>query len=590
MTKYFNIISNLKHTKNILLFVLVIISSSCSNKKDSKQLNSAGGTFTFALGNEPTTLLARNVSDVYSAILLNQIYQGLVELNPKTLEVEPCIAKNWDISNDGKTIKFHLRDDIYFHSCEQFPEGIKLTPEDVIFSMELACTPLKGKECYAYSSLYRSILVGAEDFFNGKTEHIEGLSIEGGNTIVFKLRYPNINFIAKLAQPYAAVLSKKVVEAGLETDLIGTGPFKFKGYTERDGQSNIQLVKNDNYYQKDAKGNQLPYLDSLIFKVETRSLKQLEMFEEGKVLLIDGLPPNRISMMLGEGKIKEFNSTPPKLILVRKPLMATQYYFFNLLEKQFQDVRVRKAFNYAIDRQEIVNQVLHNQAYSIGDGGIVPPAAFKGYDAEEIKQHSYSYNPEKAKKLLAEAGFPDGEGFPDIDLKFNLGSMHSAVADNISRQLKQVLNINVMLDGLPFQNLMEDAENGQGDLFRTSWYADYYSPESFLLNGYGKLVTDDSLKPSLTNLSRYRNPKFDEAFEKAVSSAGIIKRYKYFAKAESILMDDAPFIILWYDETIKIVYSKVRNLHFNEMNYYSFKNVYLKDWTKKEWEEKHSKK
>ena len=314
------------------------------------------------------------------------------------------------------------------------------------------------------------------------------------------------------------------------------------------------------------------------------------MFEEEKTLLIDGLPPSRISMMLGEGKIKEFNSTPPKLILVRKPLMATQYYFFNLLDEKFQDIRVRKAFNYAIDRQEIVTEVLHNQAFSKGDGGIVPPAAFKGYSAKEIKKHAYSYQPEKAKKLFAEAGYPNGEGFPNIDLKFNLGSIHSAVADKISHQLKRVLNVNVMLDGLPFQNLIEDAENAHGDLFRTSWYADYYSPESFLLNGYGGLVPEDPTQPSLTNFSRYKSPAFDAAFEKAVSATDIIDRYKYFAKAERILMDDSPFIILWYDETIKIVYSKVRNLHLNEMNYYSFKNVYIKEWTKKEWEEKRSKK
>lgn len=589
MAKYFNIASHLKQTKYIFLCTLFIVFYSCSNNKNAKQFEYAGGTFTIALNHEPNTLIARNVNDVYAAILMDQVYQGLVALNPKTLKAEPCIAKSWDISEDGKTVKFQIRDDIYFHSCDKFPNGIKLTPEDVIFSIELACTPLKGKECYAYSTLYKSILVGAEDFFNKKTDHIEGLSIEG-NTITFKLLYPNINFIDKLSQPYAAVLSKKVVNAGLETDLIGTGPFKFKGYSEVDGQSNILFVKNENYYQKDVKGNQLPYLDSLVFKVETRSLKQLEMFEEGKVLIIDGLPPSRISMMLGEGKIKEFNSTPPKLILVRKPLIGTQYYIFNLLKKEFKDVRVRKAFNYAINRQAIVNQVLHNQAYSKGDGGIVPPAAFKGYDAKSIKKHSYTYNPEKAKKLLAEAGYPDGEGFPDIDLKFDLASIHSAVADEISRQLKQVLNINVTLDGLPFQNLIEDAENAKGDIFRTSWYADYYSPESFLLNGYGRLVPEDSTKPSMTNFSRYRSPEFDAAFEKAVSTKDIIERYKYFAQAESILMDDSPFIILWYAETIKIVYSKVRNLHLNEMNYYSFKNVYIKDWTKKEWEEKHSKK
>lgn len=585
MLKHYKFKPLLLHVSHTLIFLALIVLSSCSNNGNKKQFEHAGGTFNFAISNEPPTLLARDVSDLYSSYLLSQIYEGLVAFNPTTLEVEPALAKNWTISDDGKTIEFELRDDVYFHDHKEFKESIQLTPEDVIYSIELSCTPLKNEECYAYSTIYKGLLKGAEAFYNHESDHIEGLSIKG-NSVVFELVERDVNFINKLAQVTAGIVSKKIVDAGLETDLIGTGPFKFVGYREKDDLTNIVLVKNKKYYQQDAEGNQLPYLDSLILIVESRSLRRLDMFENEEILLIDGLPPSRISMMLGEGKIEEFNSTPPKLLLIRKPLLSTQFYHFNLLREEFKDVRVRQAFNYAINRDAIVKDILNNQAYSKGDGGIVPPAAFSGYNSKMVRENSYSYNPKKAKQLMAEAGYPNGEGFPNVNLKFNLGTIHSAVADEVAKQLKKVINVNVNLDGLAFDNKIKDQETANGQLFRTSWIADYYSPESFLTNGYSGTVPDDESKPSLTNYARYKNPDFDAAFEKGNSSTDIVERYKHFAEAESILMKDAPFIILWYEETIKIAYSKVRNLHLNEMNHYDFKEVYIKEWTKNEWEER----
>ena len=575
-------------TQYTVFLLIMAVLFSCSNGDSKKQFEYGGGTFNFAIANEPPTLLPRNVSDLYSAQLLNQIYEGLVTFNPVNLEVIPALAKSWTISEDGKTIQFELREDVYFHNHKNFSERVKLTPEDVVYSIELSCTPYNNEECVAYSTIYKGLLKGAEEFYNKESDHIEGVSIKG-NAVILELVERDVNFINKLAQITAGIVSKKIVEAGLETDLIGTGPFKFVEYRTVDDLTNIILVRNDNYYEKDAQGNQLPYLDSLILKVESRSLRRLDMFENEETLLIDGLPPSRISMMLGEGKIEDFNSTPPKLLLIRKPLLSTQYYHFNLLLDEFKDVRVRRAFNYAINRDAIVKDILNNQAFSKGDGGIVPPAAFNGYNSKMVKEHSYSFNPKKAKALMAEAGYPNGEGFPNVNLKFNLGTIHSAVADEVAKQLKKVLNVNVNLDGLPFENRLKDQASANGQLFRTSWIADYYSPESFLVNGYSATVPEDDSKPSMTNYSRYRNPEFDAAFEKGRSSTDIVERYKHFAHAESILMDDSPFIILWYEETIKIVHSKVRNLHLNEMNHYSFKDVYIKEWTKEEWEERSEK-
>ena len=568
--------------KLLTTILLTWVLFSCSTR-EGKQFEHAGGTLVFALSNEPTTLIARDVTDLYSAAVLNQCLEGLVSLDPKTLKPIPAIAKSWDVSEDGLEVTFTLRDDIYFHENSESSIGRKLTPEDVKYSVELACKKAEGKEpSTAYNFLYKSLLKGSEAFHNGETDEISGLKI-GKNTVTFKLNKFDANFIDKLASVNAFIVLKEMVEANKEAKLIGTGPFTFEKYMDVDDQLCVVFKKNNNYYQTDAEGNKLPYLDSLVFIIEPKSLRQLEMFEEGRTQMIDGLPPSRITSML-EGRIEDFNSSPPKLMLKRKPLLATQYYHFNLTNELFKDVRVRKAINYAVDKEDILRNVLNNQAHGIGDAGVVPPMAFNGYKSEEIKKHGYTFNPEKAKKLLAEAGYPNGEGFPHINLKFNIGTIHSGVADRFAKHMKKYLNIIVNIDGLTFEDKLRDQMYAKGDIFRTSWYADYYSPETFLMNFHGASVPASINEPSLLNHARYQNPNFDKLFEKGKESRDLMERYKHFAEAEKIMMDDAPLIVLWYEETIKIAQSRVRNLNLNEMNYYSFRDVYLKDWTKEEYE------
>lgn len=568
----------MKKNLNILLLTILLLTS-CGEKV--KTFEFSGGTFSSAISHEPTTFIARKVTDVYSAAVVYQVLEGLTCLDPTTLEPQPSLAESWVVSGDGMTVTFKIKEGVFFHENDITGKDRMLTPQDIVYSIELACKHTMGEEpSSAYSGIYKDLIEGAEDFFLGKTEHISGLRVDGNNLIVQLLK-PDASFLDKLASANASVVLKEAVEAGREADLIGTGPFVYKQYREVDDNTEIVLVKNMNYHFKDDQGNQLPYLDTLLFIVESKSLRQLEMFEEGRIQLIEGLPPSRITNML-EGRMGDFNSSPPKLMLKRKPLLATQYYEFNMLHEAFKDVRVRKAINYAVDRDDIVRNVLNNQAHSAGEAGIVPPAAFSGYNSKEVKSHGYSFDPEKAKNLLSEAGFPNGEGFPTINLKFDLGTIHSAVADQFAKHMKKYLNINVNIDGLSFEDKLKSQRNAEGQITRTSWYADYYSPETFLMNFYGKYVPDNPDEPSLLNLARYKSADFDSAIEMGTASNDIAERYKHFVEAEKIMMQDAPIIVLWYEETIKVTYSKVRNLRLNEMNFYQFRDVYIKEWSEEE--------
>jgi len=569
----------------LILVPLLLLFISCSDSSDRKQFEHAGGCLKMSIDNEPKTFTAREVTDVYSATVLSQIVECLVSFNPDDLSIRAQLAKSWKVSSDGLSYTFTLRDDVLFHEHEVFSskEERKMTASDVVFTFEKACLPNeKGTPSVAYLSILGEQLKGAEAFYNHKAKTISGIKTNG-NEITLVLKSPDANFISKLASINVGIISQKVVEADKEADLIGTGPFVYNEYTKGEPAS-IILLKNQDYYLTDKKGNALPYLDSVIFMADNRKLEQLELFEKGETHIINTLPTSRITQML-EGRIKDFNSKPPLMLLNNNALMATNYYFFNMTDPRFKDARVRQAFNYAINRNKITQYVLRGQAYEDGIFGIVPPlsSSFKGYDFKAIKAVGYNYDPEKAKQLLAEAGYPGGKGFGSVNLRVNIGDIHSAVAEEISEEIFQTLGINVNIDGSTFEQKDEDARYGRGDLFRTAWFADYVSPETFLSNFYGKTVPDSKDEPSGINQARYKNPVFDELYEKARAADSQKERYRLYNEAEKVLMQDPPIIVLWYSGDIQLVYSRVRNLKNNPMGLLDLKEVYLLDWTKEEY-------
>jgi oligopeptide transport system substrate-binding protein len=276
--------------------------------------------------------------------------------------------------------------------------------------------------------------------------------------------------------------------------------------------------------------------------------------------------------------------------LSNDPLLSTQYYSLNMLSPALKDKRVRQALNFAINRDKILVNVLKSLPQA-GVFGIVPPLSkeFPGYDFEGIREKGYSYQPEKARELLAQAGYPNGKGFPSLTLKFNLGTIHSAVADEFRKQIAKELNININLEGLSFEERLEDEINARGDIFRTAWYADYKDPESFLMNFYGKSVPTDRKEPSGVNATRFVNAAFDELFEKAQSEKSSKVRNQLFAQAEKILLEEAPLIVLWYNEQFILQYYKVRNLETNSILYLDLTKVRIKEWTAEEFEKRQKK-
>ncbi len=562
---------------------------SCS-EEERKEFEHAGGKITMALDNQPSTYIPQQVGDFYSAAVLSQVTEGLVGIDGKTLKIVPRIAKRWTQSSDGKTYTFYLRDNILFHQHKVFKteKDRKLSAEDVIKSFEIGCTKdEKGEPLATYSMVCKSLVKGADSFYDGDAANIAGI-VGKGNKVTFHLEHSDHNFLYKLAQVNSHIISKKVADAGALTDVVGTGPFVYGKEKSNEDYKSLILKRNQDYYLKDEDGNALPYLDELEFVFQSRKMAQLEMFENRQIDLIKGLPTSQITKMM-QGRLGDFNGKPPNLILDDNPLLESNYYIFDMQDERFKDPKVRMAFNYAINKDVIGSDILRNQVNDVGVYGITPPVlrTLKGYDFKGIKDSGYEYNPEKARQLLAEAGYPGGEGFGTVQLRYNINDIHSAVADEFSRQIRSVLNINVNIDGSTFEQLIKDAELGNGDIFRLGWAADYPSPESFLVNFYSQNIPESANEPSKVNKSRYKNPVFDEFYERAANTKKQTDQLKYFAKAEKVLLGDPPFIPLWYSGDYAIIYSDVRNFHFNSLNYLDFTYVYKKKWTKEEFLKKH---
>lgn len=374
----------------------------------------------------------------------------------------------------------------------------------------------------------------------------------------------------KLANISGSIHSKKLKNHP-DFEKIGTGPFRYVSQTDE----KINLLRNEDYYLTDEKGCQLPYLESITFHIVNSKNKQWEMFENKEIDLIVGLPSDRITEIF-EQKFKDFNAKPAKLVLRDNPLLNTSVYLFNMKDPRFQNPKVRQAFNYAIDKEKIGSKILGHQYNEMGYYGVVPyvSSIFKGYDFAKIKSQGYTYNPEKAKQLLAEAGFPNGKGFGTLDLRFDINDINSKVADEIASQLSQTLQINVNIDGSTFDALDKDASSGKASFFRSGWSADYPNPETFLANFYGKNAFKDTETGTAINQSNYKNKIFDQYFEKAINSNTTSESFHYFNLAEIELLKNPPFIPLWYNGDFQIEHGYLKNLNHNPLRLFNLTTVY----------------
>lgn len=252
--------------------------------------------------------------------------------------------------------------------------------------------------------------------------------------------------------------------------------------------------------------------------------------------------------------------------------MSINYYGFQTQGKLFRNKKLRQAFNYAIDREKISKYILKDEARP-AIYGIIPPS-FPNYKSEDVK--GFTFKPELARKLLAEAGYPNGQGFPtDFALLLNSGGDRNIeVAQAIQRMLSENLNLSIRLNVLPFPQKLEQENKGSAQFWKSGWVADYPDPQSFLDIFYGKLVPDSGgLSP--VNSGRYISAEFDAMYEAALKEENMEKRFEYYKKADQIAINDAAYMPIYYDQSTYLTQKYVCNLDFNALDYIDLSRVYL---------------
>ena len=527
-----------------------------------------GGVLRLNSIEEYTSLFPAAINDIYSTHMACQVYEGLFKFNQKTLEAEPCLAESFDIDNSKKEYTFRIRKNVFFHDDECFEggKGREITADDFKYCFEFLCS---SHEENKWSTLFRDRITGAADYASGKTQSVEGIKVIDKHTLQLRLVDPFAGLPNLLAVFAASVYPKEAIEkygyAGMHDHMVGNGPFKA---VELKNGEKVRFVRNNNYWKKDEFGNQLPYLAEVTYSFIKDKPEELKSFQDGNLDMVWGIPVEEIANIMGsfeeamEGKNREFD-------LQSVNSLNIQYYGFLFTSETFSDVRVRKAFNYAIDRDSLVAFVLQGEGIP-AHHGFVPPMS--GYPSEDVK--GFDYDGPQAQKLMKEAGFPGGKGFPEITLHLNSsGGINEKIAEYIKGMLAQNLGVNIKLNIIEMKELHPKAEKGQLDFWRFGWIADYPDPSNFLYLFHGKNIVPG--KETSINYFRYSNPEFDAIYEQALKEIDDEKRMKLYAQCDQILMNDAVVMPLLFNVDIRLINPEVKNFDINELEYRDLSVVYF---------------
>lgn len=475
----------------------------------------------------------------------HQLYNTLIEID-SNLQMKPSLATHWNISDDNLTFTFFLRTDAFFTDDACFPggKGRRLTAHDVEYSFSRI--------------IDKNTASPGAWIFNSRVDTLQPFKAINDTTFRLKLIRPFQSILGILSMQYTSVISKEAVEY-YKTDFrrhpVGTGPFRFVAWEE--GQALI-LKKNENYFEKDEAGNRLPYLDGIKVSFYDSKATEFLEFQQKRLDFIDDIDPSfKDEVLTKTGNLKK--QWIDKIELHKHPYLNIEY--IGILMDPGSDLvagsplrlqKIRQAINFGFNRKKMM-LYLRNSIGTAAVSGFVP-AGLPSFDSIAVR--GYNYDPAKAKRLLAEAGYPEGRGLRQI--KLLTIPVYGDLGSYIANELLQV-GINVQVEVIQKSLLMEQTSKSQAAFFRGSWIADYPDAENYLSVFYGN-------NPAPPNYTRYKNPAFDKLYEQALSEKDDSTRYKLYQQMDRMIVEDAPVIPLWYDMAIHLVHKELVNFKPNSLN------------------------
>ncbi|CDF78570.1 dipeptide-binding ABC transporter, periplasmic substrate-binding component (TC 3.A.1.5.2) [Formosa agariphila KMM 3901] len=460
------------------------------------------------------------------------------------MQVEPAIAKSWTVSEDGLTYTFKLRTDIYYHKHALFGRDSTraVNADDFAYSLNRLLDPQVG-------SPGRWVL--------NKVEHFNTID---KNTFQIHLKQPFPAFLGLLTMKYCSVVPREIVEhygSEFRSHPIGTGPFYFKRWEE-----NVKLVfrKNELYFETNHEGRHLPYLEAVAITFFPDKQSEFLQFTQGNIDFISGLDASyKDEILTADGHLRARYAT--EVNMIRGPYLNTEYLSFYMDSEltEIQSEWLRKSVNYGFDRKKMMTY-LRNGIGIPAHGGFIPKG-LPGYN-ESI---GYNYNRKKAKDYLEK--FKQETGIQNPEITISTTSNYLSFCEYIQREIQKtglVVHINVV----PPSALKDAKANGKLDLFRASWVADYPDAENYLSLFYSK-----NFAPNGPNYSHFKNDLFDTYYERAFNETNTKKREILYAKMDSLVIEHAPVVPLFYDEVVRFTRKEVHDLGINPTNLLELKQV-----------------
>lgn len=534
-----------------LLLVFVLLGTMLVGcKKDSEKVEinkDIPQVLKFNLGADPKTIdpTLNGASD--GGHIIANTFEGLVR--EQDGEVLPGIAESWETSEDGLTVTFKLRK-------SQWSDGTELTAKDFVYAWKRGMNPETASE-YAWIWEYTNIKGAMEATEGGSLDDV-GVVAKDDYTLEVTLTTPTDYIVSLLSFYHFMPVKQSAAESKAEgawakdpTLAVSNGPFKLSTYEMGKG---LTLVKNPNYWNAEK-----VYLETIQaeFIEEASTAYQAFQTDELYFLLTGAIPTAEVPKLIAESQ--EFHIFP---------LLGTYYYNFNLKDDLWKDVRIRKAFNYAIDRSLVVETLGAGQVPAIS----MVPKGFKDADGKDFAEVAGDYDMpkdgskiEEAQKLLAEAGFPGGEGFPEFTILYNTSEAHQMVAQLIQEMLKTNLGINVKLENQEWAVFQDTRKAGNYEMARGGWLTDFMDP-SGLLSIY-------------TTGNAYNDPKFSNAeYDQLLSDSSKTRGKEHFEKlyrAQEILMEELPIMPVYHYTDTMLVKSKVKNWTRSVLGSLDFTSAYI---------------
>ncbi len=523
---------------------LILTLSGCGDYQSNVESGNREGTLHWGNGTEPQSLDPHIATGVPEHHIISSLMEGLVNKDGETLEPRPGVAKSWDISADGRVYTFYLRQDA------RWSNGDLHNAHDYVWSWWRALQPALGN-LYAY--MYFPI-ANAKAYYDGEISDFSQVGVKALGDYVLQVTLTEpIPYFLQLLDHYSTYpVHRATIEKfgtadqrgtrwTFEGNIVGNGAFQLKEWKIN---RRITVERNPHYWNaENVRLNQVVFYPTENITTEER------MFRAGQ-LHYSGIPSDKIQAYS--------QSDDPSLRI--QPYLGVYFYRLNVDKPQLSDKRVRRALGMTINRDQLVSQI--TKGGQIPAYAITPPGTMGYYPESDL-----TFDPEGAKKLLAEAGYPNGEGFPTTEILYNTSEGHRKIAVALQQMWKKHLNIDVVLLNQEWKVYLDTVSNHHYEIARAGWIGDYVDPNNFL---------DMFLCNGGNNRTRWCNPEYDQIILQQVPKAKTHQqRLELFQKAETILLDEMPVIPIYISTSNNLVHSTVKNFGRNILNQANYREMYL---------------